>query len=386
MQQMLGILSPVRPQQVRMASGLGDIAASLRGGVQPGGQLLNQLRSKPGVKASALAQHLGHLDPDAKLSPLQLAGQVRSPKLFAQRGMTDRLDDEGIHELATDLIYGPHFEERRTELLRSMLRDAGHYGVDDSTVQLANHLLQAMGTDRPSAQALGAAQDFAWRFLGQDTNDIYMNELAGDAFEMARQQAGGKSMKPGYEGYQRQRGLTRETNSTIPYNAEPSYFETVLRGTPSRARGDLNIAGQTDHFMNPSQLGHARGSMTPSGNVYVEELQSDALEGMPNHPALEGIYGKLGRMLVDRSAEAGAPSISFPDANRIASVRDFRQLPFFQDVYDKQLSKQFYDPLSKRGVPLRQENGWTTMDLPEGVLNAIKNEGLLNYKRGGSVP
>lgn len=42
--------------------------------------------------------------------------------------------------------------------------------------------------------------------------------------------------------------------------------------------------------------------------------------------------------------------------------------------------------MNKRGVPLRQENGWTTMDLPEGVLNAIKNDGLLNYKRGGPVP
>ena len=84
-----------------------------------------------------------------------------------------------------------------------------------------------------------------------------------------------------------------------------------------------------------------------------------------------------------RSAEAGAPSVSFPSAERIASVRSKQQLPFFRDVYDKQLSKQLYDPLAKRGVPLRQENGWTTMDLPEGILEAIKRQGLLNYKRGG---
>lgn len=50
-----------------------------------------------------------------------------------------------------------------------------------------------------------------------------------------------------------------------------------------------------------------------------------------------------------------------------------------------QLLNQLYDSLAKRGVPLRQENGWTTMELPEGILNAIKNEGLLNYKRGGVV-
>lgn len=376
LEQMLKILSPVRPQQVRMASGLGGLASQLRGGNQPAGQLLNQLSRQPGVKAGALSQYLGHVDPDARMTPGGLAAAVRSPKLFAQRGMTSALDDEAQLELATDLIYGPHFMERRAKILDELLESERAYdGIHPNVISDTQRRLRS-GDPHAVGQAEGLLEG------NHDTLGIYLEEMGDDAREMAAHQQGAKGFAPAYSEYQRQPGLARAHSG----DDEVGYFETVLRGTPSRARSDLAPDQKGNwHFSNPSQLGHVRGSVTPGGNVYAEELQSDLLEDLPNLPALEGIYGKLGRMLIDRSAEAGAPSVSFPDANRIASVRNQTQLPFFRDVYDKQLSKQLYDPLAKRGVPLRQENGWTTMDLPEGVLNAIKNDGLLNYKRGGLV-
>lgn len=50
-----------------------------------------------------------------------------------------------------------------------------------------------------------------------------------------------------------------------------------------------------------------------------------------------------------------------------------------------QLGKQLYEPLARRGVSWRQDNGWTSLDLTDGILKAIKDNGLLNYKRGGHV-
>jgi hypothetical protein len=379
---MLGIISPVRPKQLHMVSGLGNLATTLRGGNQPVGQLLNQLSRQPGVKAGALSQAFGHVDPDERMTPSGLGAVARSPKLFAQQGATaNQSDDELTQELATDLIYGPEFHEQRKGIVRSILED----NKDKLSIGEQNLLRNRHWTP----EQFDDAQSIADKHV--DVQEIYMDELATDAYRMASDQmtgTNGKSFGPSYSGYQRQPGLSFDFRRGEGSGDNPEYFETVLRGTPRRG-AELNMPNALEtnpnyHFVNPSQLGHARGSITPDGRVFAEELQSDPLEHLSNQPSeLEGIYGKLGRLLIDRSAEAGAPSVSFPDANRIASVRSGAQLPFFRDVYDKQLRKQLYDPLAKRGVPLRQENGWTTMDLPEGILEAIKNQGLLNYKRGG---
>ncbi len=393
---LVSILSPVRPKQVRMASGLGDLAAQLRGGTQRGGQLLNQLAGKPGVKQGALAEYFGHIDPDAKYTPTQLAAAVRNPRLFAQRGMADNLDEDALMEAASDIAWGDHpeivlmrREELETMLREVMAQDSPHGELSTQ----ARSMLANRVSDDADLRSIRLWEAEATRVIDSHfgegtTEDMYFEgPVADTAYSIAKaNMPRGRSIQPAYSTYQRQPGLTRDTNSQIPYNEQPNYFETVLRGTPSRARGDLGPDQKGNwHFDNPAQLGHVRGSVTPGGNVYAEELQSDPLEDAPNLPALQGIYGKLGRMLIDRSAEAGAPSVSFPNADRIASVRNQAQLPFFRSVYDKDLAKQLYAPLAKRGVPLRQENGWTTMDLPEGVLNAIKNDGLLNYKRGGPV-
>jgi hypothetical protein len=385
LQQMLKILSPIRPQQVRMTSELPGLAAMLRGGQQSVGQLLRQLQGKPGVQQGALTQMFGHVDPAARLKPQELADQARSPRLFAQRGMTGRSHSEdALQEAADDLVWGHQFQGRRMKVFTDELRTMADQGVidKDDAYQLIGQYMVSPSVFESDVIDLIDRKGVGVQEL------IFEGGLMDEAYTSAAQElpnAVGKSMQPAYDQYQRQPGLDTAAN------AKSNYFETVLRGTPSRAfdRNDLKVTDNSGgyHFTNPSQLGYVRGSVTPDGGVYAEELQSDPLEVRPNLPALEGIYGKLGRMLVDRSAEAEALSVSFPDANRIASVRNQKQLPFFKSVYDRDLAKQLYEPLAKRGVPLRQENGWTTMDLPEGILNAIKNEGLLNHKkRGGSVP
>lgn len=401
LEQMLKILSPVRPKQVRTASGLGSLAEQLRGGPQAAGQLLNQLRGKPGVKPGALSEYLGHVDPEQRMTPKELGAEVRSPKLFAQRGMTNAMDDEQVHELADDLLYGPHFREQRESIVRGIIADS-----NPKDLGIRNLLRNRHWTPEQFKTAENLADDV---LNGHGSNsgdvnihDIYTEELSLDALDMARNQSlGTKSMNPAYDQYQRQLGLTRglsEERARI-HDANTGYFETVLRGTPSRGQHtglpykDAAEYGEY-HFANPSQLGHVRGSVTPGGNVYAEELQSDPLEWIGKYgeqeavsqpSELDGIYGKLGRMLIDRSAEARALSVSFPDANRIGSVRNSGQMPFFRDVYDKRLVKELYAPLAKRGVPFRTENGWTTMELPEGVLEAIRKDRLLDYKRGGLV-
>lgn len=76
-----------------------------------------------------------------------------------------------------------------------------------------------------------------------------------------------------------------------------------------------------------------------------------------------------------------------PDAKRIASVRDQRQLPFFRDVYDKAMPKQLYDPLSAKGFDISYDNGFYNIGIPPHLAAAIKRgeSGPLNYARGGRV-
>ena len=357
------------------------------------------------MKPGALTEYLGHIDPAQRMTPKELGASVRSPKLFAQRGMTKGGGDneEQIMELAGDMVFGPEFGGRREAIVRDILKDSTDPGV-------LNLLRNRHWTPDQFTTAEGEANLMLQRNGNDYTsriNDVYMDELIEDALPMAWAEVNattGKTMAPAYSSYQRQPGLDSMVVKTLLTGEQkvPNYFETVLRSTPGQGRRDnlpFSPGSQwseepgelsTMHFANPSQLGHVRGSITPGGNVYAEELQSDPIEMFGKHgeavpAAMTDIYGKLGRMLIDRSAEAGAPSVSFPDAYRIASVRNQGQTSFFRDVYDKQLSKQLYDPLAKRGVPLRQESGWTTMELPEGVLEAIKRDGLLNYKRGGLV-
>lgn len=411
---LLSIVSPERPQALAVASRLGPLSATLRGGSQPTAQLLQQLAGRPGVKRSALEQVFGHVDPAARHTPMSLSAEARSPKLFAQRGvLPPELGEEAIQELASDLSYSdPGLLQQRFELYhelldspdgRAMLNALGDEGRDlrnfldkhrgllqrgdwDALDLLGEHLDDIPSTyDGPGRTLMRTLEDTAWGGV-----------LMDDALQLAREHAAEnpakygaetKSFGPKYATFQRQ------PLATDLQRQGAEYFETALRGTPGLAQrynlptyqGNLG----SYHFSNPSQLGHIRGVIDDHG-ILLEELQSDSLEELGNAngvPQLSNIYGLLGRMAVDRAAQAGVPRVMIPDAKRIASVRSQRQLPFFQDVYDKAMPKQLYDPLSAKGFEISYDNGFYNIGIPPHLAAAIKRgeSGPLNYARGGRV-
>lgn len=174
---------------------------------------------------------------------------------------------------------------------------------------------------------------------------------------------------------------------------DAAYFETVLRGAPStdpllavgapiqeRTPGDW-------HFSNLAQRGHARGTAFPGLGTFVEELQADPLETLGNIPQLRDVYGQLGRMVLDRAAAADLPAVAFPSARLIQSVRSPQHAEFYKQVYDRDLAKQLYEPLAKRGLEPRYSarSGWWKVPLSPEVREAIRSgqSGLLDYRRGG---
>ena len=381
-----------------MASGLGDLAATLRGGTQPANQLLTQLASRPGVQKGALSRVFGHIDPAQKMSPLELSAQARSPKLYAQRSMTGTgaTNEDAIMEYATDALWSAQFAPQRRQVLVGMLDEMSkHPDVDKRLRDEAAQLLRAKNTTMAWERG---AETLAEKHPEYAPQDAYMEDLLPQVEQWVRENSPelstGKVLGPAFQQYQRQKNLWRsiDEDSEVPGSG---YFETVLRGAPSLGQrgseGGVNAGVmQPDpsfHFTNPAQLGHVRGTVGQQGRVFAEEMQSDPLEiaNAAQMPELSGVYGKLGRMLLDRSAEAGAPSVSFPSAERIAAVRSKQQLPFFKSVYDKDLDKQLYRPLQAKGVPLVQDWGWTTVELPPDLVEAIKGGKLLDYKQGGTV-
>lgn len=411
---LLPIVSPLRPQALAVASRLGPLSATLRGGSQPTAQLLQQLTGRPGVKRSAIEQVFGHLDPTTRHTPMSLSAEARSPKLFAQRGvLPPSLSEETLQDLATGLSYeDAGLLQRRFEMYYDILSSEGGSrlldNLGESGRDLRNFLHDNAGPlRRGNPEALSLLNDYiddipsTYSDSGSSPERVLRTTLEesawdgglmGDAYALAEERAAQypslygmrtKGFGPGYAQYQRQ--------PWQPWHGE--YFETTLRGTPGLGqRHNLPTyqeSGGNYHFVNPSQLGHVRGTVDPN-IMSIDEIQSDLLEHLRNAkdiPQLSNIYGLLGRMAVDRAAQAGVPRVMIPDAKRIASVRNQRQLPFFQDVYDKQLPKQLYDPLSAKGFDITYDNGFYNVGIPPHLAAAIKRgeSGPLNYARGGRV-
>jgi hypothetical protein len=57
-----------------------------------------------------------------------------------------------------------------------------------------------------------------------------------------------------------------------------------------------------------------------------------------------------------------------------------------QDIYDRTLGKELFTPLQDAGVPLYSFEGWTTVEMPEALREAIRSgKGPLQRKTGGAV-
>jgi hypothetical protein len=90
-------------------------------------------------------------------------------------------------------------------------------------------------------------------------------------------------------------------------------------------------------------------------------------------------------MMLERSAHANVPLVQFPSASRIGAVRGGEK-PFMQDIYDRTLGKELFTPLQDAGVPLYSGEGWTTVEMPEALREAIRSgKGPLQRKTGGAV-
>lgn len=366
----LSVLSPVRPQLLRLSPkllrDLPDYA--LKGGTQPLSGFLNQLAGKPGVKRSALDQLYRGADLTQKVAPSDVGALAQAPKLYTQQGAQHlrEMDRDALEiDLAMDNVMGPRFAQERRQHMLDTLADHP-VSRDDLAYMHHRDTNESMWTER--LESLGLYDEYYDRMM-----DGLMDRAMAVTQQSPRMT---QSFTPLFEEYQRQ-----------PWAAQRNgqYFESVLRGAPSTAS-----SLPTGHFSNPAQLGHIRGNVvdTPQGpSVMLEELQSDSLRKLGSKdPRVQGVYGNLGRMAMDRSAAAGATELLIPDGARIGEVRDASKLPFYQDLYDKTLGKELYQPMAERGVPVDYDNGFWRIGLPQRIRDAIQsNSGILDYKRGGLV-
>lgn len=367
LKQLLDILSPIRPQRTAQAPRAVDVAAELRGGEQPAIQLLQQLQGKPGIKPRDL-EMWGQVPGAERMSPLELAGRAEHSPLFAQRGMNFGMDD--VNDLAGDLMWGQEFSDARAKIAQDLFR---RYADELSPEELAEYSSLVKSKHSPRD-----IEDLAGNFFVDRFSDEIYDALGDEALALARSVARDKgvsrSMDPAYLDFQRQPAA----ESLGDLGAE--YFETVLRGGPFAS---LPSSGKGYHFNNPAQLGHVRGTANKD-MMMLEELQSDPLKLLgAKHPAMQNIYGKLGNMALDRAAAADIPLVMFPDGTRIGSVRDPKNAAFFKQLYDRELDKSLFTPLSKQGLRVNQDNGWTNVHLPEAAREAIRGGQVLRYKKGG---
>lgn len=382
LKQLLDILSPIRPQRTAQAPRAVDIAAELRGGEQPAIQLLQQLQGKPGIKPRDL-EMWGQVPGAERMSPLELTGRAEHSPLFAQRGGSSIVGEDMATELADDLMWGPEMAtQRRDVALEFLTENIDNLSPEDHAVFSAKYLnadpnnLQRQDTDWLAARAN--------RLEGSDGStfrDWVFDYLSEPAYEMAQRSPRQRSpFASAFMDHQRQpaaEGLE---------GLGAKYFETVLRG-PHSMIGDVPFHRRSltpdYHFSNASQLGHVRGTANKD-MMMLEELQSDPLEALgAKHPAMQNIYGKLGNMALDRAAAADIPLVMFPDGTRIGSVRDPKNAAFFKQLYDRELDKSLFTPLSKQGLRVNQDNGWTNVHLPEAAREAIRGGQVLRYKKGG---
>ena len=377
-------LSPVRPQEVlarRAASPLADIAASLRGGRQPAGQLQAQLLGKPGVKLKDVQSAFAGLDLTAKMSPQELAAALPQQKRYLQQAARRVKEEDNVMELAGDLLWTEHLLPQRSKLALHWLNEAAVDGDEDAIRLLREHSsVQDLGDLKKWERAASQHLQDSWTMDAYGYPDALMEEgLMDDAIALARQhvsrmRGGPLAGEPRFQQYQRQ------PEAKAAEDAGGQYLETVLRGGAAPSK-----AFDGDHFDNPNLLGHFRGTVTPGGQrLMLEEIQSDPIKQLS--PALASrVYGDIGEAAIEGAARAGIPSVAFPSAERIGNVRGGTKA-FIRDLYDKSLPEQLLTPLSEAGVPMYTHEGWTNVELPPALREQIIQSGVpLKKAKGGRV-
>jgi hypothetical protein len=123
----------------------------------------------------------------------------------------------------------------------------------------------------------------------------------------------------------------------------------------------------------------------------IDEIQSDPYEYLTKHrkdlisstPELKEPHGDMAKALLLQASQAGADRMMIPDAKLITSVRDQSLYPAFQNIYDDQLGKQFYEPLDTLGVKVfNGPTGYRSVELNPEVRDNLNKFGL-PFKQGG---
>jgi hypothetical protein len=401
-------LEAIRPLAVKTSSMVGDLGhALLKGNSATGAQWYAQLANKPGVKPAALNQALGHM----AANPMQMSkeaflNQVIPPKLYTQKAYTNEhsttmgggahLDDELAQDMATQNYHNLGHHE---DLLRQHMSNALDLPAEHPSIDQALQGINGDGTPMmygrgytPIGDARRDAEDYINRNM-QDTPE--WQALYNEARSYPSNTDKVSKTTDVYKEYQRQ-----------PESFGNKYFETVLRQAPQEGKNLTNLTDQSYHFHNPGQIAHARGTYnpnetltlssgrtTPANHVMVDEIQSDPTEALraqdlgkaQGFQSIKNPHGDMAKALILQAARGDANIVSFPSADKIASVRQRSALPFYQSVYDDQLHNQVFKPLDAMGIKTEDTGDWRNVILDPDSRKALQEHGL-PFKKGGSVP
>lgn len=393
-------LEAIRPLAVKTSSMVGDLGqALLKGNSATGAQWYAQLANKPGVKPAALNQALGHM----ATNPMQMSkeaflNQVIPPKLYTQKGYrTEKgFSSDMAHELSHDAWVDSGAEEN---IIRQHMGDALNIDPQHQDISAALQGLNGDGTPMLYGADMSPLQSALHNAVEHTNNtyreDPFYQQLFNDEYAHSSYHQPDTKEFDVYKEYQRQ-----------PESKGNRYFETVLRQAPQEGLSLTNLADQSYHFSNPGQIAHARGSYnpsatlslpsgrrTPDNHVIVDEIQSDPTEALraqglgkaPGYQAIKNPHGDMAKALILQAAKGDANMVSFPSADKVASVRQRSALPFYQSVYDDQLHNQVFKPLDAMGIKTEDTGDWRNVILDPDSRKALQEHGL-PFKKGGSVP
>lgn len=343
--------------------------------------LANQAATKGGLSPARVLQMVSNAQKAELVEPKALSTMLKAPERYMERAKNPTIADDGVlaEESAYQLMFKPHalpdsIKQSMLDIYAENLGQAGllqQPGIQSifKSENLDKKLdkLQQVVTE---AQSSGAVPG-----LRQNTVDSLFRHLADDVIDdlLARTEHYAKAMpelplEQNYSDMQRQ---------SFPGIEDAKAFGTALRGPDNTNLPDWDPS--YGHFLNNAMYGHIRGAILPDSRVLVEELQSDPLKFNKKTPELQGIYGQLAKGLLERTLETPAKSLIIPEPSRLHGDPQF-----MQDIYGRQLGKQFYGPLSEAGLRFKLENGFNILDLDDETKRILKtNPELLGFKTGG---
>ena len=255
------IVSPVRPQALSIVPKSLEQAGTLRGGgLQQVGQLLNQLKNRPGVTKQDLAMW-SHVDPAQRIPPQELSTLAKVPKLYAQKASSP---PENLDDMANDLIWHHDLFPVRSQTYRSLIGDILEENPEPKISSQGAYLLSRLQDAQqlpPTSGEVTRIEQLVRGYIddyhphGEDAlyEALLDDDWFGPARDLARKYGVTKTFEPAYSGFQRQ----PYAQAMQDYGG--NYFETVLRGAPSYERGIKQSLMpeqlETYHFSNPAQLG-----------------------------------------------------------------------------------------------------------------------------------